>query len=122
MTTDEIISRCYEHGQPDYILAADRLKELQAQILRLNREGRPNTTRKHAERSVKALRDPAAALMQVPNTIRQSIANALEDQIKQADGYGLALFMIRECAGDPADIAKKALAKFALSTTQEPKP
>lgn len=32
MTTDEIISRCYEHGQPDYILAADRLKELQAQL------------------------------------------------------------------------------------------
>jgi hypothetical protein len=30
MTTDEIISRCYEHGQPDYILAADRLKELKA--------------------------------------------------------------------------------------------
>lgn len=29
MTTDEIISRCYEHGQPDYVLAADRLKALQ---------------------------------------------------------------------------------------------
>lgn len=31
MTTDEIISRCYEHGQPDYVLAADRLKLLQAE-------------------------------------------------------------------------------------------
>lgn len=31
MKTDEIISRCYEHGQPDYVLAADRLKELQAE-------------------------------------------------------------------------------------------
>jgi hypothetical protein len=31
MTTDEIISRCYEHGQPDYVLAADRLKILQVE-------------------------------------------------------------------------------------------
>lgn len=29
--TDEIISRCYEHGQPDYVAAADRLKQLQAE-------------------------------------------------------------------------------------------
>lgn len=32
MTTDEIISRCYEHGQPDYVLAGDRLKELEVQV------------------------------------------------------------------------------------------
>jgi hypothetical protein len=35
MTTDEIISRCYEHGQPDYVLAADRLKILQAECASL---------------------------------------------------------------------------------------
>ena len=35
MTTDKIISRCYEHGQPDYVLAADRLKELQAECKEL---------------------------------------------------------------------------------------
>lgn len=28
MTDEEIISRCYEHGQPDYILAADAIKRL----------------------------------------------------------------------------------------------
>ena len=32
MTTEEIISRCYEHGQPDYVLAADRLKLLQGAL------------------------------------------------------------------------------------------
>lgn len=35
MTTDEIISRCYEHGQPDYVLAADRLEQLQAEVTSL---------------------------------------------------------------------------------------
>lgn len=33
--TDEIISRCYEHGQPDYVAAADRLKQLQAECASL---------------------------------------------------------------------------------------
>lgn len=28
MTDEEIISRCYEHGQPDYVMAADAIKRL----------------------------------------------------------------------------------------------
>lgn len=28
LTDDELISRCYEHGQPDYVRAADRIKAL----------------------------------------------------------------------------------------------
>jgi hypothetical protein len=31
MTDEELISRCYYHGQPDYIAAADRLKVLGAE-------------------------------------------------------------------------------------------
>jgi len=31
LTNDEIISRCYEHGQPDYVEAADAIKRLIAE-------------------------------------------------------------------------------------------
>src|SRR5258708_632442 len=31
MTDEEIMSRCYEHGQPDYVLAGDSIKRLIAE-------------------------------------------------------------------------------------------
>jgi hypothetical protein len=31
MTPEQVMSRCYEHGQPDYVLAADTIKALLAQ-------------------------------------------------------------------------------------------
>lgn len=30
MTPEQVMSRCYEHGQPDYVLAADTIKALLA--------------------------------------------------------------------------------------------
>ena len=31
MTYEQIMSRCYEHGQPDYVLAGDAIKKLLAE-------------------------------------------------------------------------------------------
>jgi hypothetical protein len=62
MTTDEIISRCYEHGQPDYVLAAERLKALQAEM----REPYPKSDIDKLGRRV----DPAS----MPEALKDTIA------------------------------------------------
>lgn len=61
-------------------------------------------------KAVIALREPDASLARVPNTVRQSIADIIEQQAHQIDSYGLALRMI--CAGcdDPAGFAARVLA------------
>lgn len=52
------------------------------------------------ERAIHALRTPDASLQRVPNTIRQSLADVIDDQQKVIDKYGLALMMIGQgCAG-----------------------
>ncbi len=70
------------------------------------------TTAERAQRAIKALRAPDYTLARVPNTIRQSIAEVIEDQAKQIDAYGLALMMIREGCADPGGIAREILDKY----------
>lgn len=65
-----------------------------------------------ASRAIEALRKPDASLQTVPNTVRQSIAEVIEDTTHQLDRYGVALMMIREGCADPADLARKILAEF----------
>ena len=62
-----------------------------------------------ASRAIDALRKPDASLSSVANTVRQSIAEVIEDAIKQVDKYGLALMMIREGCADAAGLARKTL-------------
>ncbi len=65
-----------------------------------------------ARRAIEALRAPDHSLARVPNTIRQSIAEVIEDQANQIDSYGLALMMIREGCADPTGVARIVLDKF----------
>lgn len=65
--------------------------------------------RTRAMRSVVALRTPDASLRTVPNTVRQSIADVIEEQDQKLDRYGLALMMIREGCENPRDVAARAL-------------
>lgn len=65
-----------------------------------------------AQRAIDALRKPDASLSRVPNTVRQSIAEVIEDQMKQVDKYGLALMMIREGCAYPTEVAGEVLARF----------
>ncbi len=70
------------------------------------------TTAERAQRAIEALRAPDYTLARVPNTIRQSIAEVIEElltRVDRFDTYGLALMMIREGCTDPASIARDAL-------------
>ncbi len=69
-------------------------------------------TTERARRAIEALRMPDHSLARVPNTIRQSIAEVIEDEAKQTDAYGLALMMIREGCADPTGVARDVLAKW----------
>jgi hypothetical protein len=62
------------------------------------------------ERAIHALRTPDASLQRVPNTVRQSLADVIEEQRKVIDKYGLALMMIGQGCDDPEVVANKALA------------
>lgn len=68
------------------------------------------------QKAIDALRTPDAALQRVPNTVRQSLADIIEEQREQIDKYGVALMMIREGCADPADFARETL---ALSSTNK---
>lgn len=63
------------------------------------------------KRTIDALRTPDASLKTCPNTVRQSIADVIEDLQKQVDKYGLALMMIREGCADPRGFAAEILEK-----------
>lgn len=71
----------------------------------------PISVNSPAAKAVVALRTPDASLARVANTVRQSIADVIEDQVHKIDKFGLALMMIREGCSDPKDIATKALAE-----------
>lgn len=71
---------------------------------------------RRAERAVSALRGPDAALAAVPNTVRQSIAEVIEQHSKALDAYGVALMMIAHGGADPKSIAADALAKVQAQT------
>lgn len=60
-------------------------------------------------KAIHALRTPDASLARVPNTVRQSIADVMEQQQEMLDRYGVALLMIREGAENHKEIAAKAL-------------
>lgn len=60
-------------------------------------------------KAIHALRTPDASLARVPNTVRQSIADVMEQQQDILDRYGVALMMIREGADNHKEIAAKAL-------------
>lgn len=62
-----------------------------------------------AERAVSALREPSAPLARVPNTIRQSFADIIEEQQRQIDQYGLALMMIGEGCTGPVELARRTV-------------
>ena len=62
-----------------------------------------------AQKAIRALREPDASLDRVPNTVRQSIADIIEEQRQQIDKYGLTLMMIREGCTEPAKLAGEAL-------------
>ena len=66
---------------------------------------------RRATRAIAALRGPDASLASVPNTVRQSIAEVIEQHSNALDAYGIALMMIREGAADPQSVAGAALAK-----------
>lgn len=63
----------------------------------------------HASRAITALRTPDPSLAAVANTVRQSIADVLEEQNRKINKFGLALMMIREGCADPREVAAKAL-------------
>ena len=60
-------------------------------------------------KAIHALRTPDPSLARVPNTVRQSIADVMEQQQEMIDRYGVALLMIREGAEGHREIASKAL-------------
>lgn len=60
-------------------------------------------------KAIHALRTPDASLQRVPNTVRQSIADVMQQQQDMLDRYGVALMMIREGADNHREIAEKAL-------------
>jgi hypothetical protein len=62
-----------------------------------------------AQKAIVALRKPDATLARVPNTIRQSIADIIEEQNRKVDKCGLALMMIAEGCADPAGFAAKIM-------------
>lgn len=68
------------------------------------------------ERATHALRKPDASLQRVPNTVRQSLADVIEDQRKVIDKYGLALMMIGQGCADPEGIANRTLADVCASS------
>jgi hypothetical protein len=68
------------------------------------------STTERARKAVAALRTPDASLQRTPNTVRQSIADVIEDQQKALDKYGLALMMIGQGCADPDGFANKTLA------------
>jgi hypothetical protein len=68
------------------------------------------------ERAIHALRKPDASLQRVPNTVRQSLADVIEDQRKVIDKYGLALMMIGQGCADPEGFANKTLADVRSSS------
>lgn len=76
MTTDEIISRCYEHGQPDYVLAADRLKELLIECASL----------REANNTWVALFGPPSP----PNETTGAVAGLCSCKASQRDGQHMA--------------------------------
>lgn len=60
-------------------------------------------------KAIHALRTPDASLARVPNTVRQSIADVMEQQQEMVDRYGVALMMIKEGADNHKEIAARAL-------------
>jgi hypothetical protein len=62
-----------------------------------------------AKRAIEALRKPDASLQNVANTVRQSLAEVIEEINEQTDRYGLALMMIAEGCEKPAQLARKTL-------------
>lgn len=64
-----------------------------------------------AAKAITALRTPDASLARCPNTVRQSIADIIEDGQRKIDRYGLALMMIREGCADPRKYAAEILAE-----------
>lgn len=73
---------------------------------------------RRAQRAIKALREPDASLSTVPNTVRQSIADVIEQHSAALDTYGIALMMIAHGGASPTDIAADALAKVQARTVQ----
>jgi hypothetical protein len=68
------------------------------------------------EKAIHALRTPDASLQRVPNTVRQSLADVIEDQQKVIDKYGLALMMIGQGCADSEGVANKTLADVRASS------
>ena len=68
------------------------------------------------ERAIHALRTPDASLERVPNTVRQSLADVIEDQRKIIDKYGLSLMMIGQGCADPEGFANRTLADVRSSS------
>jgi hypothetical protein len=71
-----------------------------------------------ASRAIHALRKPDSSLSRVPNTIRQSIAEVIEETVRQVDKYGIALMMISEGCSSPQELAGDALAGFGGQSRQ----
>lgn len=113
--SDTLPGLILSHGSPDRAMAAvlpaiHALLENDATVCadRKPREVRGDLIER-AKRAVVALRTPDHSLANVANTIRQSIADAIEAQQRWIDRYGLALMMIREGCVDPEKFADETL-------------